>query len=220
MTDLWTPNWNFTGNRPQCSNASYGTTSVCTQCGPNGYGNYSMLNCLTGPYGPTTRIKGPQGELAFQCDYRERASRNRYDYDSGSVCRQAARQQDYSYDDMAEPDPPKTAAQVFPTYGGRYWGDLDPTRARPYNTHGSLEVTGYNTDQLRYGPVANHPDGPFEANGHYATGPSGCHPQEYGNGDYQADKGLRDTLGAATLVGKNLEGHRWPQPGETSYCSL
>ena len=39
----------------------------------------------------------------------------------------------------------------FPTYGGRYWGDADANRQRPYGTAGGLQHSGYDTNDLYYG---------------------------------------------------------------------
>lgn len=108
----------------------------------------------------------------------------------------------------------------FPTYGGRYWGDPDPFRKRPYSTAGELQVIGYEgygglfAQKIQCPSHRSHPSQKLPETNSQTT------ELEYSNGDYHADKGVRGLVGASSMSGMNYQTHQWPQPDETSTCSL
>lgn len=172
------PNWEFQTTRSTATT----TPQPCLQCGPSGYGNYSR-----------------------PCAYPDRAGRNIYDagvHASQGAATRALRDAvspecSWTYNDLAESGPEQ------PSYGGRYWGDLDPTRARPYGTAGKFQHRGYNTNKLYYERGEHHPD-------------AGCSKSsfELQNGDFVAG------LAARRVTGMQYEMHKWPQPDEVSYCAM
>lgn len=105
--------------------------NVCPQCGPfgNGYGNYGMPNCYSGP-----TIKTPTGSVQT-CDYREKASRSIYDpHVMSSTCNYQSNNE-ILYDRPTDLDYP-----FAKTYGISYFGNMDPFRLRPYGKHPYDEV--------------------------------------------------------------------------------